>query len=250
MNEAQENSFDAGSVPVADAQPTGSKNLIRDFFGIILDPIKAFRNILAANYWVGILLVIIIVTAALEQIYHPVVVDMAVAKMSEKAGENTQAIQGILSFYINPAISRPAFFFFTAVSQVGYMLIWTVLAFFIGSVAFGGTAKFKGVWVVCCWAYAIILLQQIVKTPLILATKSVEAGLNLGVIFTENMVGASLHKAMAVIDLFGIWYFIVAGIGLAILYKFSTKKGIGISFIIWLLLTIVGIISVLISGAV
>ncbi len=112
--------------------------------------------------------------------------------------------------------------------------------FFIASVVFGGTAKFKQVWIVACWAYVIALLGILVKTPLILAKNSVEAGLNFGLIFSADMVGPKLNKFFNVIDIFGIWHFIIAGIGLAVLYKFSTKKGIGIAFIIWLLMTAVG----------
>ena len=54
------------------------------------------------------------------------------------------------------------------------------------------------------------------------------------------MVGAKLHSFFGAFDIFGIWHFIVMGIGLAILYKFTVKKGISISFAIWLLMTLVG----------
>lgn len=249
MNEAKENSFDAGSVPVAEAPPTGSKNLIRDFFGIIFDPVKTFHNVLAAKYWLGVVLIIVVIAAGLEIIYHPVMVEMSITKMMEKAGDNAQALSGGADFFRGP-IYRVAMPMFYGIIQIIGILLWSALSFFLASVVFGGTAKFKDVWIVCSWSSVIMLLSQIVKTPLILATRNIEAGLNFGLIFSENLVGAKLHKMMAVIDLFGIWYFIVAGIGLAILYKFSTKKGIGISFIVWLLLTMVGIISVLISGAV
>jgi hypothetical protein len=247
MNETQENSFDAGSVPVTQAPPVGSKNLIRDFFGIIFDPVKTFHNVLAAKYWIGILLVILLISVVLEQIYHPVIIETTIARMTEKAGENAQALQGIIGFYNNPAISRPAFALVTAIAQVGFIFIWTVLCFFVGSVVFGGTSKFKGVWIISCWSWIIALLQGIINTPLILATRTPEAGLNLGLIFSENLIGVKLHKMMAVIDLFSIWYFIVLGIGLSILYKFSTKKGIGIAFIVWSFLIIIRMVFTLLS---
>jgi hypothetical protein len=236
MKEMQGSSIGTGQVD----QAAVKKNLLRDLFGVIFDPSRTFTSIIGAGSWVGIVLVILIVSGALEQIYHNLIIEASIAKMLEKAGDNPAGMQQAMSFFQNQAITRILYSLGTMVSQIVFLLIWTVLCFFLCSVVFGGTAKFKSVWIVCAWAYVIILLQLIVKTPLILATKSVEAGLNFGLIFGDQMVGAKLHNAISAIDLFGIWHFIIMGIGLAALYRFSTRKGIGIAFIIWLFFVIVG----------
>ncbi len=249
MNDAQESSLEAQSLPQAEAEPVGSKNLIRDFFGVIFDPLKTFRNVLAANYWVGIFIVVLVIASALEVVYHPVMVDMSITQMMKnpQVQDNAEAAQKGEAFLRSPLyrIMMPVTI---AVTQAIGILLWAVLAFFLASVVFGGTARFKSVWIVSCWSFVIILLQLIVKTPLILATKTVEAGLNLGLLFSENLVGAKMHSVMGVFDLFGIWFFIVFGLGLAVAYKFSTKKGIGISFIIWLVFSIIGVIRALITS--
>jgi len=239
MNEAQESNVNTGQIPESPV----SKNLFRDFFGIIFDPGRTFLNIIRANYWVGIVLVVILVSGGLEQIYHNQLIDTTVARMIEKAGDNPGNVQQAVGFFQNQVLTRILFFLSTVFGQIVFILIWTVLCFFLCSIAFGGTAKFKNVWMICSWAYVIILVQMVVKTPLILATKSIEAGLNFGLIFSEQMVGTKLHNAISVLDLFGIWHFVVIGIGLAALYRFTTKKGIGIAFIVWLL-------SVIVSGTV
>jgi hypothetical protein len=167
--------------------------------------------------------------------------------MQESAAESGTPIPQQAIDAIQSPIARVISFFGVAVSQAAFILISAVLYFFLASVIFGGTAKFKQVWVVSCWAYVIAMLGQIVKTPLILAKNNIEAGLGFGLLFTEEMVGPKLHKFFGVIDIFGIWHFIVAGIGLAVLYKFTTKKGIGIAFIIWLLLTAIGGITAYLS---
>jgi hypothetical protein len=246
MNAEQE----AGSTAqgAAEIAEKSDKNLIRDFFGVIFDPIKTFDKVLGIGYWVGIFLIILIVSGGLEQIYHNQVIELTTQKMLEKAGDNAPKLQGMMDFYNNPALARPAYFLGTVIMQVVFLLIGTVLYFFACSVIFGGTAKFKQVWIVSCWASIIILLQSIVKTPLILAKNSIEAGLNLGLIFSADMVGTKLHSFFNVIDIFYIWHFIVVGIGLAILYKFTIKKGIGISFAIWLLMTMVGGVSAYLSA--
>ncbi len=216
------------------------KNFLRDFFGIIFDPAKAYKNIIPIGYWVMIFFVILLVECGLEQVYHNQVISLTLQKMQEQAGENAAQMQAATQFYQNPAITRPMYFVFTAFGNALMLLIIAVLSFFACSVILGGTARFKLVWVVSCWAYIIMLVAGIVKTPLILAKNSVEAGLNFGLIFTENMVGAKLHKFFGAFDIFGIWHFIVMGIGLAILYKFTVKKGISISFVIWLVMTVAG----------
>jgi hypothetical protein len=80
---------------------------------------------------------------------------------------------------------------------------------------------------------------MLIKTPLVLLKDDFRAGINLGMLFSPDSVGTKLYNALVSVDLFGIWHFIVAGIGLAILYKFSTKKGISIAFVVWLLMTLV-----------
>lgn len=248
MNEAQESSFDAEAVAAINAQPPGSKNFIRDFFGVIFDPLKTFPRIISANYWVAIFLVIVLAATGLEIIYHPVLVDQSIAEMMKSAQgqENSMAMEKGQDFLRGPIYRIMMPVVIGGIQALG-ILIWAALGYFLASVLFGGVAKFKSVWVVSCWAFVITLLQLIVKTPLLLATKNIEAGLNLGLIFTESMVGSKLNKVMAVFDLFGIWFFIVFGIGLAVAYKFSTKKGIGISCIIWLVFTAIGLVRALVS---
>jgi hypothetical protein len=224
------------------------KNFLRDFFGVIFDPAKSFPNIIAIGSWVPILLVIILLSGGFEQAYHSQVINMSIQKLEARAGDNPQQMQGVMAFYQNAAITRPLFFISTALFQIVFLLIITILSFFVCSVLFGGTARFKQVWVVSLWAYIIALVGMLVKTLLVIAKNSVEAGLNFGLIFSENLVGPKLHGFFGAFDIFGIWHFIVMGIGLAILYKFTIKKGIGISFFIWLLMTLVGGVSAYVSA--
>jgi hypothetical protein len=225
------------------AEDKPSKNLVRDFFGIIHDPANTMQRVLTIGYWVGIFLVIIFASGALEQVFHNQIIDLTIQKMQEKAGENSSQIQSVIDFYQNPYIARPIYGFFAMVGQVVYIFILTVLYFFFGSVIFGGTAKFKQVWIVGCWSYVIMMIDMLVKTPLILIKNNIQTGINLGLIFSEEMVGAKLHNGFNAVDLFGIWHFIVAGLGLAILYKFTTGKGVMIAGIVWFLVTLVTFIS-------
>jgi hypothetical protein len=222
-------------IPMEESYGIPSKNLFRDIAGIIAAPRETFDRILKIGYWGGVFLCILIVAGILQQIYHPVLIDYNIEQMQERAAQSGQDLQGALGFFGNPAITRPLYLFTTLAGHAVFILISTILYFFIGSIIFGGTAKFKPVWIVACWAYVIEIIGLIIKTPLILIKHSMEAGLNFGLIFSEEMAGPKLHKLMGLIDIFGIWHLFVAGIGLAILYKFSAGKGIAISFIAWLI---------------
>ena len=103
--------------------------------------------------------------------------------MQEKAGESPAQMQAAMQFYQNQAITRAMYLVLTAFGNVIMLLITAVLSFFACTVLLGGMAKFKQVWVITCWAYIIMLIAGIVKTPLILAKNSIEAGLNFGLIF-------------------------------------------------------------------
>ena len=228
---------------IGQAENAPPKNLIKDIFGIILDPTNTFKRVLAIGYWVGIFIILCLFAVAMEQATHTQLINMTIQKMQENAGDNSAQVQAAMSFYENQAITRPVYGAISVIGQLVYLLIFTVLYFFIGSVIFGGTAKFKQVWIVTCWSAVIMLIGMVVKTPLVLIKDNFQTGINLGLFFSEDLIGSKLHNALVNIDLFGVWHFIVAGIGLAVLYKFNNKKGISISFIVWLLLTLVAFVS-------
>jgi hypothetical protein len=244
MNQEQEMSR---PILTESTDSTPSKGLVRDIIGIVSSPKEAFGRITKIGYWWGILIAILLVAGILHQIYHSELIDYTIRQMEEKASESGQNLQGVMDFYGNEAITRPMYSFFTLAGQVVFILIAAILYFFIGSVLFGGTAKFKQVWVVSCWAYIIEIIGLIFRTPLILIKHNMETGLNFGLIFTEGAVGPKLYKILSMIDIFGIWHFIVAGIGLAVIYKFSTTRGITISFISWLIVIAVSGALILIS---
>lgn len=223
------------------------KSLFRDIVGIVAAPGETFNRILKIGYWGGVFVLILITAGILQQIYHSELIDYTVQKLQERASQSEQNLQGAMDFYSKETITRPLYLFITLAGQIIYILIGAILYFFIGSIIFGGTARFKHVWIVECWAYIIELIGLIFKTPLILTKHTMEAGLNFGLIFSESLVGNKLNKLLSLVDIFGIWHLVVAGIGLAVLYKFSTGKGIAISFISWIIVIAVSGALVMIS---
>ncbi len=172
------------------------------------------------------------------QLYVQQFSDYTIKSLQEKVdqGGSAEGMQKAIEMYQNSAISRVFLTGGTIFGMGIWLLVVTLLYFFVSSIIFGGTAKFGGVWMITCWAAVISFIGVIVKAILMIIKNDFTAGINLGLILSEDIAGAKLHKAFATVDIFGIWHFIVIGIGLAILYKFTTKKGITISFIIWLLL--------------
>jgi len=249
MQEMSSGSLQMGAAPASPDEKI-EKNFFRDFFGIIFDPRKAYDNIIKAKYWVVMLIVFLLVIGITEQFYHNVLIDFQVKEIQKSVQESDTPPPGLdqqMQFFENEALTRPIYFGTTVLGQGVMLIIGALIVFFFCSVLAGGTAKFGGVWMIYVWSSVITIVDFIIKTPLMIFKNDMKAGLNLGLIFSESMVGSKMNSVLSSVDIFGIWHFIVLGIGVSVLYKFTVKKGITITFIIWLLFTIISAIVVYVS---
>jgi len=238
MQEMKDSSSQQGEI-LPSSNEKANKNFFRDFFGIIFDPKKAYDNIIKAKYWVVMLIVFLLVVGISEQFYHNVLINFQIKtaqEQTEKSGLSSDAMEQQIAFFNNSSLTRPIYFVTTIITQGIFLLIISLIIFFICSVMVGGTAKFAGVWMIYLWTLVITILDTIIKTPLMIIKNDMRAGLNLGLFFgPESKLGA----AMSAVDIFTVWQFIVLGFGLAALYKFTVKRGMTISMVLWALYTII-----------
>jgi hypothetical protein len=62
--------------------------------------------------------------------------------------------------------------------------------------------------------------------PIIFSKKTMEVHFSLAAFMSSDAAETFLYQLLKKIDLFAIWQIAVAGIGVAIVYKFTTKKSI------------------------
>ncbi len=80
---------------------------------------------------------------------------------------------------------------------------------------------------------------MIIKTPLILAKKTLKVHTDLALFLPVDWSDSFLYMVLDQIDLFTIWQVVLLGIGTSVIYNFSLKKSLNTIVVLWLLLVLI-----------
>ncbi len=145
-----------------------------------------------------------------------------IAKMDERmSGPNYMG--WIFSFLGNPIVV-----FFMA-----------LVALIVGNTFMGGSAKYGQLVNITAWAYMIVILESIVKIPLMLSKWSLEVYTGLGVLGIGEK-GTFINSLLSGIDIFAIWRIILIAIGMGIIYNKKTKPYLIAMLVAWIVLRVIG----------
>jgi hypothetical protein len=108
----------------------------------------------------------------------------------------------------------------------------TSLLFFIGSIIFGGTAKYIKVMSLYAWIYPIWALGAIIITPLMIVKESYKVSLSPA-LFTVADPSSSVYFLLRNFSIFNIWAIILLGLGFSVIYGVTKSKGLIAVFMLW-----------------
>jgi hypothetical protein len=131
---------------------------------------------------------------------------------------------------------------------VAFGILSPLLAWFIGSVIFGGSTKFKKIWGVYLLGGLIALIGGLLKAPLVIAKDSTYVSMGLSVLLPGKDFTSFIYYFLYTADLFVIWSVIVTGIGLATIYDFPRGRGITISAITCLVWVTLGFVPIMLMS--
>jgi hypothetical protein len=124
-----------------------------------------------------------------------------------------------------------------AVATVIPMIFFALFAWGIGNFVFGGQTSFKKIFGVTILGNLIVAIGNLVKLPLMMAKDSIYVSLGVAALFPDKDFTSLFYSfSYYMLDLFAIWSLIVTGLGLAVIYRFATGRGITISIIASLLI--------------
>ncbi len=212
-----------------EAAPMG---LASRFVGIITSPRETFAKVAAHPRWLGMLIVIILVTAALgvwfqsTEVGKRAMFDQSV-KMMESFGMklSDQAYDAMQTRMMDAPLWRTVLstgLSIVLMTPVIYLVISAIL-FGVFTAALGGGATFKQVFATIVHAGAITTLGQVFTYPIFFLRESMTSATNLAVLFPMLAEGSFLAKFLGMIDLFTVWWVLVLAIGLAVLYRRKTR---------------------------
>jgi hypothetical protein len=215
-------------------------SFFRRFFGAFFEPGKTFQSLAERPVWVDSLVVVLIVYAAFSYLVFPIgqkdslrLLEGNAARFTEKYGAEQYAAavgrikdanRTLASCVINPVTLVIGFLFASLIAlglgktvstQGHYLQVFSSLvhANFVDKVLGNG-----------------------VRLALISARGStLQTSTGLPVFFPHLAATSTAYAALNQVDFFQLWMFGLFGLGLASAFKVSVRKGLAISYIVWLL---------------
>ena len=212
--------------PIA-AASAAPKNLVARFLGVFTAPRETFASVASSPKWFGMLALTTIIIAIFSALPltteagKQAAIDQQVTQMQsfgmtvndqmyeqlEKGSGRMPYVTGISVVVISPIIA----------------LIIAGILFAIFNAAMGGEASFKQVLAILVHAGAISAISTIFSGIINYFRGSTGSVANLGALMPMLPENSFAGRLLGMTDIFLIWYLVVLGIGLAVLYRRRTQ---------------------------
>jgi hypothetical protein len=199
------------------------RNLVARLVGVVFSPGDTFRGIAAHPRWLGAMAAIVAIIAGANfvllstEIGQQALLDQQIRSAESWGRTLTDEQQDRMERML------PMMRYITLASTV---ILAPVITFALAGVLYavfnaglGGDARYRQVLAVLTHAGAISAVGALFITPLNYARESLSGATNLGVFLPFLDEGSLPARFLGMIDLFLIWWVIVIGIGLAVLYR-------------------------------
>ena len=217
------------------------RNFFERWVGVYFSPRETFESINRKPNWLIPLIALALISTFSVVIMSPVLKTAQINAIAERQGISEDEAEELLQRgasiqkYVVPLSSFVGVFVVT--------LIIAGIFFLVGNYFMGGETSYKKVLSIYCYiAFAIGLVGTIIKVPLILAKKSMSVQTSLAALLSEDARETFLYRLFSHFDIFTIWSMILMVIGMAVIYRFSTKKSAVLVGSLWLLWIVVSLL--------
>lgn len=214
-------------------------NPIQRVIGVFFSPKKTFEDIDRKPDWIVPLALILIIMLAFTLITMPITMPEQMEKQRERmeergmgqdeidtalaAGENIGKIIGPIGAVVGTAI---------------WLLIFTLILWFVGNIVLGGQTTFMKLFSVNNYSSLVGMLGLLLTLPIVLTKKTANVHFSLASFLPDDQSKTILYQVLKSFGLFSIWQFAVLAIGFAVIYKFSMKKS-GMAMAVLFLITVI-----------
>jgi hypothetical protein len=193
---------------------------------IFLSPLRVFGSIKAKPTWIIPFVILLLVTAVTVYMVAPMAMEMQKQQMMtsdkftpeqrELAVQEMETYKGIGSIF--GAVAG------TLGAAIMVFLMAAVILF-MGTVVFGGSAKFMALVSLVSFTGMITVLGQIIKTPLMMMKQTMDIRTSLAVFLPgSDMMSVGYTLLNSFTDVFFVWQVILTIAGVAVIYSFSNGK--------------------------
>ncbi|HEY3381638.1 MAG TPA: YIP1 family protein [Vicinamibacterales bacterium] len=223
------------AVPQADTTVTVSsvppKGLVTRLVGVITSPRDTFAAVVAHPQWIGMALLVILVTAGSgawfqsTEVGKQATLDEAIRQveafgMTVSGPMEAEMRKGIM----DPSLGRQVF----SIAMMAIMppIVWAViagLAMLVFGALMGGKGSFKQAFAVVVHSSAIGVIGALVLTPVNYLRESLTSATNLAVLMPFLPEGSFLARLLGMADIFRIWWVAVLAIGIGMAFQKKTR---------------------------
>jgi hypothetical protein len=197
------------------------------FAGIITSPRETFTRVVAFPRWLGMLVLVTAIAAIFTAL--PMTTEAGKAATLRAQVQSVESFGMTVSDQMYDGMRRQVdFAAYTTAASVLVMspvvtLVLTGILFAVFNVALGGEATFRQAFAVVVHASAITALQQLFTGPINYVRGEVTSATNLAALAPMVDATSFAGRALAMIDIFLIWYLLVLAMGFAVLYRRKTQ---------------------------
>lgn len=200
---------------VVGVAPTPGPGPLGRILGVFLSPRATFESMRERPRFLLPMVILLIVQTTLAYVMFQsgVVAEETAAKM-EAQGRSAQEIEAVQRFFEGTpglAITISTSLFFTALSLVAM----SALAFFIGNLMLGARLRYAHYLSAITFAGVVLLVEQIVRVGLILASRTYDVRLGLGMLLGDA-TGFWVRALDTLTDPLFLWGNAIAALGIAV----------------------------------
>jgi hypothetical protein len=240
MNETNE------SIPESPLEDqTAQMSTMQRIIGIFNAPGKTVADVAANPTWVVPFIIVIVISMALTHLMREAIIadhksSPAYENLMENDRMTIEQIEQARDMQIS-GMRKFAWVGAGATTAIA-MVFSTVVLLFVGNIILGGSAKFRQIFSLFCWAGLIGLVGYLLRLPMALDKLTMKIYFSPAVLFPAEAEETALFKIAAALDIFVIWRIVIIALGFAAIYRFSAGKSFATVGGLYTLLVLGGVV--------
>ena len=222
--------------------PQTEIGLVSRMIRIFYAPGETFESLArkrsTADWLVPAILSVVVVTIAAVLVL-PVTTEFNQEVMQQRMKGMSAEEREVVEQYQTQDIMQASTLIVTPIILFIFLFLFAAFYLLMGKLL-GGLLSYGQVLAIVAYGGLITILQEVVKTLLILAKKAPVVQMGLGIFLSEGALQTFSGRLLSLIDPFVVWSVVITGLGLSIVGQFDRSKayvGVGVITLIWLSLS-------------
>lgn len=222
--------------------PQTEIGLVSRMIRIFYAPGETFESLArkrsTADWLVPAILSVVVVTTAAVLVL-PVTTEFNQEVMQQRMKGMSAEEREVVEQYQTQDIMQASTLIVTPIILFIFLFLFAAFYLLMGKLL-GGLLSYGQVLAIVAYGGLITILQEVVKTLLILTKKTPMVQMGLGLFLSEEALQNFSGRLLSTIDPFVIWSIVITGLGLSIIGQLDRSKayaGVGVITLIWLSLS-------------